>query len=51
MIFYHGVFMAITVAIVARGLKGGIETTVTILMPAFFVMLIVLVGFSIVQGD
>lgn len=51
MIFYHGVFMAITVAIVARGLKGGIETTVTILMPAFFVMLIVLVGFSLVQGD
>ncbi len=51
MIFYHGLFVVITVAIVARGLKGGIEQAVTILMPAFFVMLTVLMLFAIFTGD
>ncbi len=51
MIIFHAIFMIVTVGIVAQGLKGGIEKTVTILMPAFFVMLIVLLGFSLVQGD
>lgn len=51
MIIYHGIFMALTVAIVSRGVKGGIETAVTYLMPAFFVLLIVLLGFAMVQGD
>ncbi|MEO0399708.1 MAG: sodium-dependent transporter [Pseudomonadota bacterium] len=51
MILYHGVFMVLTVAIVARGIKGGIEKVVTVLMPAFFVLLLVLVGFSLATGD
>ena len=51
MIFYHAVFMVVTVAIVARGVKGGIETAVTILMPAFFILLLVLLGFAMVEGD
>jgi len=51
MIIYHAVFMIITVGIVARGVKGGIETAVTILMPAFFVLLLVLFAFALVSGD
>jgi len=51
MIIYHGIFMIGTVAIVARGVKGGIEQAVTILMPAFFVLLLVLFAFAIVSGD
>lgn len=51
MIIYHGIFMVVTVAIVARGIKGGIEAAVTILMPAFFVLLLVLLGFALVSGD
>ncbi|MEM8770590.1 MAG: sodium-dependent transporter [Pseudomonadota bacterium] len=51
MIIYHGIFMVVTVFIVARGVKGGIETAVTILMPAFFVLLIVLMGFALIEGD
>jgi len=46
-ILYHAIFMALTVFIVARGLKGGIESAVTILMPAFFVMLVLLVLFGV----
>lgn len=51
MIIYHAVFMIITVGIVARGVKGGIETAVTILMPAFFVLLLVLFAFALISGD
>jgi len=51
MIFYHAIFMILTVIIVARGVKGGIEMAVTILMPAFFVFLLILLGFALVEGD
>ncbi|MEM9170007.1 MAG: sodium-dependent transporter [Pseudomonadota bacterium] len=51
MIAYHAVFMVVTVVIVARGLKGGIETAVTVLMPAFFVLLLILFVFALIEGD
>ena len=51
MIIYHAIFMILTVAIVARGVKGGIEQAVTILMPAFFVLLLILFAFALVEGD
>ncbi len=51
MIIYHGIFMVVTVAIVARGVKGGIEQAVTILMPTFFFLLIILFVFALVEGD
>lgn len=51
MIIYHGLFMVLTVVIVGRGVKGGIETAVTILMPAFFVLLLMLTGYALVTGD
>lgn len=44
-------FVALNVFIVARGVKGGIERAATILMPAFFVMLIGMVVFALVVGD
>ncbi|MEM1102556.1 MAG: sodium-dependent transporter [Pseudomonadota bacterium] len=40
MAFFQALFMGMTVLIIARGLKGGIETAVDILMPTFFIMLI-----------
>lgn len=51
MMFYNALFLAATVSIVARGVSGGIEKAVTFLMPAFFVMLILLVIVSLIQGD
>lgn len=44
-------FLAANVIVVGRGVKGGIERAATILMPAFFVMLVVVVGFAVTQGD
>jgi len=48
---YHAVFYGMTVFIVARGLKGGIELAVEILMPAFFVMLVIVTAAACVIGD
>ncbi|MBN4050654.1 MAG: sodium-dependent transporter [Alkaliphilus sp.] len=38
-IFYHAIFMILTLGIVLGGIKGGIEKYSKILMPALFVML------------
>ena len=51
LILWMTVAIGITVAIVARGLKDGLETTVKILMPALFVILIVLVLYASITGD
>ncbi len=50
-IFWHTVFMAMTVLIVMRGLHDGIERAATILMPAFFVMLLFVVFYASSIGD
>jgi neurotransmitter:Na+ symporter, NSS family len=42
-IMWHAIFMLITLGIIAAGVVKGIERTVKILMPALFVMLIMLV--------
>jgi len=51
LIFWMTLSIGITVAIVARGLKSGLETTVKILMPALFVILIILVLYASITGD
>ncbi len=50
-LLWQFLFMFITVIIVARGLTGGIEKVVTILMPLFFVMLGGLAIFSMLNGN
>ena len=49
--FWHTIFMAIALFIVGRGLKGGIEKAVTVLMPALFAMLLLMIGYAAVEGD
>ncbi len=51
MLFLLGLFIAANVFVVGRGVKGGLEKAATILMPLFFIMLIVVVGFSVSNGD
>lgn len=43
--------LAANVWVVGRGVKGGIERAATLLMPAFFVMLLLVVGYAMSQGD
>ena len=48
---WHGVFMLITAMILTRGLKRGIERAVTVMMPVLFILLLVMVGYSAIEGD
>jgi len=47
---WHSLFMIVTMLVVARGVKG-LERTVKFLMPALFVILILLIGYAIDQGS
>jgi len=47
---WHTLFMALVVLVVSRGLKGGLERAVTILMPALFILLLLVVGYATTTG-
>ena len=47
---WHTLFMALTIVAVAKGVKGGLEKTVTLLMPALFILLIFLVFYAMTSG-
>jgi len=49
--FWHTIVVLLTVYINSRGLKGGIEKAVNILMPALFVSLLLMVGYAGSVGD
>jgi NSS family neurotransmitter:Na+ symporter len=51
MTIWHTVFIGIAMLIVARGVRRGIERVVKLLMPALFVMLVVMIGYAAVAGD
>lgn len=47
----HALFMAITIAVVMRGVTGGIEKAAKFLMPSFFVLLLGITIYSLSTGD
>ncbi|MDD2761771.1 MAG: sodium-dependent transporter [Methylomonas sp.] len=49
-IFWHTLFMYATMAFVMRGVQGGLEKAVRFLMPALFVILILLVAYAMTTG-
>lgn len=49
-IFWHTVFMVATMAVVARGVQGGLEKAVRFLMPGLFFLLILLVAYAMTTG-
>ena len=50
MMGWHGVFMLITIWIVARGVSRGLESAIKWFMPLLFVLLLVLLGYSMISG-
>jgi NSS family neurotransmitter:Na+ symporter len=48
--FWHALFMLLTVGVVALGVEKGLERAVRLLMPALFVLLLVLVGYGVSTG-
>ncbi len=51
LIFWHSMFMLMTMGVVARGVNAGLERANNILIPALFVILLVLLGYSMAAGD
>lgn len=51
LLFYHGLFVASAVFVVARGVGRGIEIVAKFMMPALFAILVILVVNSIVNAD
>lgn len=48
---WHSIFSVLTVLIVSRGVAGGLEKAVRFLMPVLFLLLLMLVGYAVVEGD
>jgi NSS family neurotransmitter:Na+ symporter len=48
---WHTLFMTMTMVVVARGVRSGLEQAVRYLMPALFLLLIILVGYSMATAD
>ncbi len=46
LLLWHSIFMLLVIAVVARGVQAGLEKAVTWLMPALFVLLLVMVGYA-----
>ena len=48
---WHTFFMVMTMAVVARGVHRGLEAANRIMMPALVIILAVLLGYGVVQGN
>jgi len=46
LLLWHSIFMAVTIFIVAGGVKGGLERAVQLMMPALFMLLLILLGYA-----
>ena len=50
LLLWHTLFMALVMVVVARGVRSGLERAVSILMPALFVLLLIVVGYAMTTG-
>ncbi len=51
LIMWHTLFMVMTMIVVSRGVSNGLEAAVKYLMPALAILILVLIGYSISQGN
>jgi NSS family neurotransmitter:Na+ symporter len=51
LLFWHSIFMFITMSIVARGVGAGLEKANNFLIPALFAILLILLGYSMSVGN
>ncbi|MDQ7073837.1 MAG: sodium-dependent transporter [Gammaproteobacteria bacterium] len=50
LILWHSLFMLMTIVVVARGVRGGLEVAVRYLMPGLGLLLLVMLGYAISSG-
>ena len=51
LIFWQTIFMGLCVAVVVGGVKKGLGIAVETLMPILFIMLLMLLGFAVIEGN
>ena len=51
LLFWHTLFMGMTVFVVARGVQRGLEQLVRFLMPMLVVLLLIMIGYGATQAD
>jgi len=51
LMLWHTLFMFMTMIVVAQGVKSGLERAVKWLMPGLFVILVLLVGYAMAEGN
>ena len=51
LVFWHTIFMIATMSVVMRGVRGGLERAVQLLMPTLLVLLVVLVAYAMTTGE
>jgi len=47
---WHTIFMVMTITVISRGVRSGLEQAVRVLMPLLFVLILVLVGYALTSG-
>ncbi|ALP52768.1 transporter [Candidatus Tenderia electrophaga] len=47
---WHTIFMVMTMVVVARGVRHGLEKAIRFLMPALFMLLLIMVGYALNTG-
>lgn len=50
LVFWHSLFMVMTLVVVSAGVKNGLERAVRFLMPTLFILLLLLVGYGMSTG-
>lgn len=51
MLFWQALFILMTVLVVARGVRAGIERAMRVMMPALGIVLLILVGHALIAGE
>lgn len=51
LLFWHTLFMGLTMVIVVRGVSKGLESAVRILMPALFVLILIMIVYAMIKGE
>jgi len=51
LMFWHGLFIAIVAAVIAGGIRKGLERASKLMMPGLFALLLLLAGWAAVAGD
>jgi len=51
LLIWHTVFTVMTIWVVGRGVNHGLETANKIMMPSLFIILLIILMYSVIQGD